>query len=416
MAIARRVRHLRVLGLEALVRLRRMGVRIQLFGLAAVEGVRTRWRRLRRRRPRLIWGPSAILNVKYWSLAMRELGYESETVIDADTSIAAPGDFDRHVEEFGPPNDIGQPSRLELFKWVLRRGDVFLRYYDLGFLRATEFQWLESALMRVAGKKMVVSPFGSDIAVKGYLDITEESVYADYPELPAQSEAIRERVVHTSKWADLVIQNTQHGFQPRCDVYWPTQVGIDERLWEVSADASGDADGHDGEVVVIHAPNHRAIKGTEHLLEAIRDLQEEGLRIRLELLEKRSNEEVRETMRSSDIVVEQLIAGYALFGIEGMAAGKPVLSNMSWMPAEMRNDAIEECPIVDTNAETLRENLRAIAEDPARRRDLGRAGRQFVLRYHSLEAMGRDWQAIIDHVWLGTPLPVRLLPPQGIAR
>jgi glycosyltransferase involved in cell wall biosynthesis len=167
--------------------------------------------------------------------------------------------------------------------------------------------------------------------------------------------------------------------------------------------------------VVLHAPNHRAIKGTEHLLAAIRDLQAEGLRIRLELLEKRSNEEVRETMRSSDIVVEQLIAGYALFGIEGMAAGKPVLSNLSWVPPEMRNEPLEECPIVDAGEATLRENLRALAEDPARRRALGQAGREFVMRYHSLEAMGRDWQTIIDHVWLGTPLPSWLLPPSGLA-
>ena len=52
--------------------------------------------------------------------------------------------------------------------WTLRRGDVFIRFFDGGFLRWTHLKWLEAPLLRLAGKRLVVSPYGSDIAVSGH--------------------------------------------------------------------------------------------------------------------------------------------------------------------------------------------------------------------------------------------------------
>ncbi len=55
---------------------------------------------------------------------------------------------------------------------------------------------------------------------------------------------------------------------------------------------------------------------------------------------------------SGDIVAEQFLGGYALFAIEGMSAGKPVLSNISWMADDLREE-LGDCPIVDATPETL---------------------------------------------------------------
>ena len=162
-------------------------------------------------------------------------------------------------------------------------------------------------------------------------------------------------------------------------------------------------------MVVAHAPNHRRIKGTDELLGCVERLRAEGLPVRADLLSGRSNEDVREAIRSADVVADQFIAGYAMFAIEGMAAGKPVLSALGWMPPEVAGtEAIRSCPIVDTDLEQLEPNLRRLIADAGLRRELGRSGREFALSHHSYDAVASGWEAVIDHLWRGRPLPREL--------
>jgi len=198
-----------------------------------------------------------------------------------------------------------------------------------------------------------------------------------------------------------VIRNYQYGYLPRWDVLWPTQIAIDSDYWQDEPPAGG-ADGRAGEVVVVHAPNHRRIKGSDRLIEVVERLAAEGLRVRLELLEQRPNEEVRAAIMRADIVADQFIAGYALFAIEGMAAARPVLSAISWMDADVRADLdARKLPIVDTGLDTLEARLRELVADPERRRALGEAGRRFVVENHSYAAVGAVWDGLIRRVWEG---------------
>ena len=133
------------------------------------------------------------------------------------------------------------------------------------------------------------------------------------------------------------------------------------------------------------------------------------MRVTLDLLERRPNEEVRAAIQRADIVADQFIAGYALFAIEGLSAGKPVMSALSWMPADVAQSLAQRgCPIVDTDLSNLVDNLRSLVEDPARRMGLGRVGREFVLRNHAYEPVSRTWSGLIDHVWFSAALPAEL--------
>jgi glycosyltransferase involved in cell wall biosynthesis len=388
-----------------------------LVVIAAAEGVRTRRRRAQGARPRLMWGPQAIIAIRDWSRSLQALGYDSVTFADAVAVINRREDFDVHRDEFLPGVPRADLARdYFVFVWALRRADVFSWYFHKGYLTFSGLAWLECWLLHLAGKKIIVSPFGGDIAVVGEIGVMEPWLLQDYPELVDTSAAARRRIVHLCRNADLVIRNYQYGFLPRADALWPTMIAIDADQWDV-AEADGiPADGHTGEVVVVHAPNHRGIKGTQQLIDAIEQLQAEGLRVRLDLIEGRPNEEVRAAMRRADIVADQFIAGYALFAIEGMSTGKPVLSALAWMPPEVAHTpALRACPIVDTDVSNLVGNLRGLIVDPARRLELGRAGREFVLRYHAYEPVARTWSALIDHVWSGLPLPVELTAPLRIA-
>lgn len=378
--------------------------------IAALEGIRTRRRRARGLRPRLLWGPSPVIAIRDWSRSLAKLGYDSVTFAHHVAPINRREDFDVHRDQFLPGVPRADVARdFFVFVWALHRADVFLWYFDGGYLAGTALRTLECRLLRLAGKKLILFPYGGDIAVVGEIGVAEEALLRDYPELVASSAAKRRRVEHLCHWADLVIRNYQYGFLPRGDVLWPTQVAIDVDHWTPPANGAAGGDGHDREVVVVHAPNHRSIKGTRQLIDAVAQLCGEGLQVRLDLLERRPNEEVRAAIRAADIVADQFIAGYALFAIEGMSSAKPVMSALSWMPTDVAaTPALRACPIVNTDLSNLVTNLRALIADPGRRHTLGRAGREFVLEYHAYGPVAHTWSALIEHVWNGSPLPDEL--------
>ena len=402
----------RSMELRARVATSERAVLASLIVIVLLERGRTELRRRRGARARLIWGPMPIISLKYWSEAMRRAGYESRSCVTNLYAINRREDFDVHLDQFvGEDTRSQQRARYRSFAWALRHGDVFLRFFDGGFLRYTPHELWEGRLLKLAGKRLIVSPYGSDVAVSGHLDGLEEVLYADYPGLREISGEIERRVEHTAKWADLIVRNWQLGYLPRYDVVWLNQLAIDLDQW-APASAVSDSAGRDGGVTVLHTPNHRHIKGTEYLERAVRELREEGLAVRLELLQGRPNEEVRAAVRTADVVADQfLLPGYAMAGVEAMAAGKPVMENMSGLPADLRaTEAFERCPAVDTNPARLKDDLRRLIENPGLREELGRAGRDFVERFHSYEAVAQTWEQIIDHVWLGQPLPESLLP------
>ncbi len=393
-------------------------VAVLMLPLVILAVVRARFETVRRRKsgalPRLIWGPVPIISIKYWSEALQERGFESRTCVFGYYSINERADFDVHYDEFLPDGLFFEVFRpYAVFLWVLRTADVYLCYFDGGFMQMTALRPIELPLLRLAGIQIIVSPYGSDIAVCGYLGVAEHPLLHDYPEIATRSPQVQARVDHFTQWANLIVRNYQYGYLPHWDVLWPTQLAIDTERW-CSAEPLSEADGHTGEVVVVHAPNHRHIKGTDCLISAIGRLREDGLRVRLELLERRPNEEVRSAVLRADIIAEQFVAGYALFAIEGMAAGKPVLSALSWMPSDVRKalDA-RGLPIVDVECENLKEILCELIEDPHRRHTLGASSRNFVVEYHSYEAVGAVWEAIIRHVWRADPLPVILVQPDN---
>jgi glycosyltransferase involved in cell wall biosynthesis len=152
-------------------------------------------------------------------------------------------------------------------------------------------------------------------------------------------------------------------------------------------------------VRILHAPNHPALKGTHHFETAVAQLQAEGRAVELVLLQSVSNDEIREAMAGVDIVADQLVVGwYAMFAIEAMAMGKPVL-------CYLRKDLIElycragllepeEPPIVNCSPATVTQALRQLVESETYRQEIGQRSRQFVERHHSLEAVGRVFDGI----------------------
>jgi glycosyltransferase involved in cell wall biosynthesis len=339
--------------------------------------------------------------LKYWSEAVRGRGYESTTLVNSVLPINRRGDFDRLIPEFAPRLPALRFLRPYVAAlWALRTHDVFCFFFEGGVLAHTPLARVELPLLRLAGKRVVAGPYGTDIAVAGHLGPYEEVVLATYPDLRSRAAAIRARVDHVLRWASFVVKNVQPGYLPRWDLYWPTQLAIDTELWAPRGPTAS------REVVrVVHSPNHRRIKGTDALVAAVDELRAGGAPVELVLCERLPNEEVRRVVADADVVVDQLVCGYGIAAVEAFSAGKPVVTRLSWLAPELRSGRwFRDCPAVDASVENVRERLADLVADGDDRNARAAASREYALRYHSYDAVGGVWDAIFRHVWQGEPL------------
>ncbi|MDX6438979.1 MAG: hypothetical protein QOF45_1562 [Gaiellaceae bacterium] len=232
---------------------------------------------------------------------------------------------------------------------LLPRTDIFHFHFGLTLVP----QSLQFPILRAARKKSVMHYLGSDIRGKSPAELAYGKK-ADV-EVVGSYDAIR--------WV------------PEAEVIPP---GI-----ELAAIAPVPPSERDRPLIV-HAPSSRRRKGSEHVIAAV-----EGLDADLELVEGLHHDEAFERYRAADIVVDQLNAGwYGLFAIEAMALGKPVVTFLHEEAVRQTEEAFgTRLPIVSATAETLRETLRPLVADAARRRELGAASRAYVERVHDVETV-----------------------------
>lgn len=374
------------------------------------------------RRTTLVWGPVPILSNRYWSLAMREAGWNSVTLMEGVFAINARSDFDHYFDELLPGwlrrSRLGRRlAPVAALIWVVRNARVVHLPFSGGILGRTAWWRLEAGLLRRKGIRTIVMPYGGDAHL--YSRLIDPSLrlalQMSYPAEARREREIAERVDYWTRQADVMITGTMIDGLGRTDVINVQPCCIDTRTWTAKPSYSGH-DGRSGSVRVLHTPNHRGFKGTEFLLHSVEELQREGLLIELVLLERVPNEVVRQTMQEVDILAEQFIASiYALSGIEGMASGLPVLVNLESEPHTRpfrRYSYLDECPALSTSPETLTANLRRLVTDPALRETLGRAGRRYVEKYHSFATAQYMFRAIYRRILDGEDIDLmRLFHP-----
>jgi glycosyltransferase involved in cell wall biosynthesis len=234
------------------------------------------------------------------------------------------------------------------------------------------------------GKALFMTFQGDDARQGDYcrthFEVTFASrVPADYY-APASDAAKRRRITRIGRYADGI-----YALNPDLLHVLPVQArflpyaNVDPRVWQPSVPPDNALP------VVVHAPTHRLVKGTDLIVQAVDRLRAEGERFEFVLIEGMSHEEARRAYARADFAIDQLFAGwYGGFAVELMALGKPVISylregDLGYLPAEMRG----ELPVINANPATLYEVLRDwLRAPPARLRERGIRSRAYVERWH----------------------------------
>jgi glycosyltransferase involved in cell wall biosynthesis len=351
---------------------------------------------------------------QYYSRACRRYGYESSTLMYGHYHINKREDFDYYPESIYPRLSrfryFPLLSKYLCFLWTLPRYDIHFHNFDGGLLRGTPLRALEIRLRHLAGGKVVVYPYGGDAQVPRRLHdvLVKHTLMRDYPGQARSEPEVEARLRHYTKHADFIYaSNEAVDYLPYWDFLMTQMSAFDTAAVDERVTRPGELRGrYPDKKIVFHAPNHRRVKGTALLIEACEELRAEGRDdFELVIYEGRPNDVILQAMYDCDIVADQFILGsYALFALEGMALRKPVM-------CYLRPDLFElysyyswaaECPIVNTPRDRIKETLVRLLDDPAERERLGGEGRRYVERRHSLDAMGKVYDAIIRKVWCGS--------------
>jgi glycosyltransferase involved in cell wall biosynthesis len=369
---------------------------LALFPPAAILGrLRTSRRRRSGERPAILRGPVPIVSIHYAARADRLLGYRSETLVYRTYRISTRGHFDRDLSRLTRIPLLGQLVPYGALLWALLRYDLFVFFFDGGLLGETPAWRLELPLLKLAGKRVIVHPYGGDARLAtrtrarggwhAYSEIAPGDEDRDEAEVAARVAALGRRADAVLGSADLVED------LPRLDGMFPFPIDVGE--WKpVPVDES--------EVVrILHAPNHPQYKGTRHVAEAVERLKAEGEPVELLLVQGLPLHEARSLYEQAHVVVDQLLIGaYAQFAIECMAIGRPVVCYLNPRFAE-HHPEWAEAPIVSATPDTIVDELRRLVRDPALRDELGGRGPGYVRRHHSLEAVGAELDVVYRAVW-----------------
>jgi len=131
--------------------------------------------------------------------------------------------------------------------------------------------------------------------------------------------------------------------------------------------------------VVVHAPSHRALKGTELIEPALAELEAGGL-ITYRRIEGVPAAEVPALIRAADVVLDHFgIGNYGVLTCEAMATGRVSISHIH---ERVRARVPAEIPTLEATPDTLGDVLRRVLDERDWARTVAARGPAFVREWH----------------------------------
>lgn len=154
-----------------------------------------------------------------------------------------------------------------------------------------------------------------------------------------------------------------------------------------------EAPAFDGTLRVSHSPTVRSYKGTEDLANCIKTLQAEGLQIELVLIENLKHGDAIKLKQTCHVTFDSFWLGIQGSGLEAACMGQMVIAGDDSVRDEYIRSEVGYCPYTYAgDKEQLMNVLRRALEQPSWRQAQARLTNEYVIRYHSYEAVGQRFQ------------------------
>lgn len=337
-------------------------------------------------------GPDPLINNIYHQKALSLYNYSSKTFVKNSFYITNEFDIDVSIKfkKFKFLKNI--LGYIYLCIKVFNFKVIYINFNGGPIGLKSNFLWkIEPLLYKISRTKTLLLPYGSDVQdLTRSKNLEFKDAYAiDYP-----NHKFKRNII--SKKIDLWTKNSDH-IMGGCEwvdyLYHWDSLTLSHFSYDIPQKTKSIIKKDNKNFKVLHAPNHRNIKGTDFLIKAIEDLKEEGYLIELILIEKKSNQEVIKLINQVDLVADQFIIGwYAMFAIEAMAHSKPVIGYLrdDLISFYCNKDLIEkdEIPILNSNVGNIKQKLRWCLENKDELKNIGDQSYNFVKKHHSLEYIG----------------------------
>lgn len=298
--------------------------------------------------------------------------------------------------------------------WAMRRYDAFVFLYGETITNTRA----ELALLRAAGKRVVVVFVGSDARppyIDGGLFPADRAFDVDAARRATRRQ--QRKVARLERGASVCINApaTAH-FLRRRFVNW-FALGIPRHVPPAASPAEPRA-----VLRLLHSPSNPALKGTAQIRAMVDRLRARGLPIELETIEGRPNAEVIRAMQDCDLVLDQLYSDTPMagFAAEGASLGRAVLVGGYRAPfAERDCDGLPQPPSRYVRPEQFEAALEVLIRDRSARESLGDAARRFVAGPWAHAEVGqrlaRVLRADVPQAWWCDPMQVDYLQGCGLS-
>jgi glycosyltransferase involved in cell wall biosynthesis len=247
--------------------------------------------------------------------------------------------------------------------------------------------------LKAAGKRIVIHFRGSEVRLRSlfaerspyhYVDEDPGGMISKFPEA-----AQIDYIAMCRALADEIIVS-----DPELQSYVPgariLPRGMDLRRWHRPADPKN------AKPLVLHAPSRQGVKGTSHVLAAVKKLEDEGVPFDFQLVQGLPNAKAKALYESADIIVDQLRIGwYGVLSTEAMALGKAVV-------AYIRDDIVhtlgDKLPLANANPDNITDVLRGLILDRHLREETAERGYRFCHSVHDSRVVAKEAINIYDEV------------------
>jgi len=342
-----------------------------------------------------LWIGIPIITLALKAKAETLLGTNAKSLV-YDTYFIT-NNFDYNLKGWVSIPIIGKLTSLVTFLWICLWSDRIHMYMDRGALlsrKPLQSDFRELLIYRLLGISIFFWTYGADVrSSQTTKNLGEPNCCTECSSIGkaciCDEQTRIQHLVKLKKYATAIFSmGDMIEYTPgsRNDLFfWPLDLfGANAEKYEpiyprrISTET----------IRIVHAPNHRAYKGTHFLIEAVKRLTDKGVPLELILVEKVPNEQALEIYRSADIIFDQCLIGFhGYFALEGMAMGKPVMCYIR-KPQEYLIHP-EECPIINTHINTLEQDIYQLVGDRDRLHEIGIKSRQYVEKYFTMDAFAK---------------------------
>ncbi|HSW67429.1 MAG TPA: glycosyltransferase [Bacteroidales bacterium] len=315
-----------------------------------------------------------------FALELRKNNIAAISVVTADS-------FKRQIDvELLHGGNVFQKIFKHSYNWV-RRFYWFFRYNTFHFYFGSSLfpGQADLPLYKIFGKKVIMEYLGWDLQLYQYsinkYKHTNALYYNRKDEGIAGDLVKLRRLEFESKHVNkqLVCAPYLSEFLPSAEVL-PLAISLDNLNFAPK-------DLPKGTLKFLHAPTHRASKGSDFIEDAITKLKAEGFDIDFKLVDNTTHADLIKEYINCDIFIDQIHGGwYGTASIEAMAIGRPTVCCIREDYFEYINYG-DKIPIINANPDTIYEVLRKVVLEKEKLPEIGLRSRKFVEEVHDVKPL-----------------------------